>query len=49
MILAMTISDLKRGIRVIKLLQKFSEPRGILQNDIDKKYSGKRQKKNGQV
>ena len=31
------------------MLQKFPEPRGILQNDIDKKYSGEGKKKNGKV
>jgi hypothetical protein len=30
-------------------LQEFSEPGGILINDIDKKYSGEGKKKNGQV
>ena len=40
---------LRRLVRVIKLLQKFPEPGGIYPNDIDQKYGGEGQKKNGQV
>ena len=41
--------DRLRSAHAIKLLQKFPEPWGIFQNDIDKEYGTERKKKNGQI
>lgn len=48
-ILVATPWDLWLLAGMIKLLQKFSKPGGILPNNIDKKYSCEGKKKNGQV